>query len=122
MKTVLERVEEVTKTLNPLNLKKVSLLSVKIANHNPSNGSLRIKGFLTENIFVEIFEFMFAGEIIKYSYTLVKHQKSFLRYDNSPHHQEIQTYPHHKYFKDKIYPLPNHQLNIFVKDVLKIFQ
>lgn len=122
MKTVLKRAEEINKNIAPLNLKKVSLLNVKIATLNPSTGSFRIKGIITEESFIELFEFLYAGEILKYSYVLVKNQKSLLRYDNAPHHKEITTHPHHKHVKDNIFPLPNHHLDDFIREILEILQ
>ena len=58
MKNILKRVEEVTNELSRIELQSLKLLSIKIANNNPSIDSFRVKGFLNENIFIEIFEFL----------------------------------------------------------------
>lgn len=120
MRNVLERAEEVTRLLSILNLKNVKLLTVKIANKNPATGSFRIKGFLNKDEFIEIFEFLLSGERIKYAYSLIKEKQSILRYDNAPHHIEIQTHPHHKHLKNEIELLKNPQLNEFVNEVKKL--
>lgn len=70
--------------------------------------------------FLEIFEFLFRGQIIKYSYTLIKEKQSGLRYDNVPHHKTVQTYPHHKHLGDKIESLGKPQLSNFIKEVKKL--
>lgn len=52
----------------------------------------------------------------KYSFHWQKANGDFIiRWDNSPHHKEIITYPHHKHERDKI--LPNYDITI--DDVLK---
>lgn len=120
MKTILKRIEEITFELSKLKLKNLKLLSIKIAIDNPGIGNFRIKGFLSENAFIEIFEFLFLGKIIKYSYTYVDDEKSILRYDNAPHHPEIQTNPHHKHLKDGVQSLKSFQLIEFIKEVITL--
>ncbi len=120
MKTVLKRAEEVTEELSLLNLKNLKLLTLKIANSFPSNGSYRIKGYLNSDMFIELFEFLLSGKILKYSYTLVQNKKSLLRYDNAPHHKEIKTFPHHKHLEDKIQSSKTPYLKEFIRDVLDL--
>ncbi|MBA7697457.1 hypothetical protein ES703_106122 [subsurface metagenome] len=83
MKSVLKQAEHASKELSQLKLKSLKLTSIKITKNNPDTGHFRLKGFLTENDFIEIFEFYFSGNLLKYSYTLVKKNISILRYDNS---------------------------------------
>lgn len=120
MKTRLKRVEEVTTEISKIKLQNLKLLNIKIATTNPSIGSFRINGFLNENTFIEIFEFLFLAEVIKYSYTLIENEKSILRYDNASHHQEIHTAPLHKHLKDKIQPIKDPQITEFIKEVITL--
>ena len=120
LKNILKRVEEITNELLRIKLQDLKLLSIKIATNNPTIGSFRIKGFFKKDTFIEIFEFLFLGKVIKYSYTLVENEKSILRYDNAPHHQEIHTAPHHKHLKDQIQPLKDPQITEFIKEVITI--
>lgn len=120
MKSVLERIEETTDELSKIKLKDLKLLNIKIPNINPYIGSYRIKGFFNKNTVIEIFEFLFLGEIIKYSYTFIENKITILRYDNAPHHKEIQTHPNHKHLNDKIFALKNPQLIEFIKEVIKL--
>ena len=120
MKTVLERAEELTEELSQLRLKTLKLLNIKISNNNPNSGSLRLKGYFDENSFIEVFEFLFLGRTIRYSYSFIKNEKPILRYDNAPYHKEIETYPHHKHLKDKIYALEIPQINTFIEEVIKL--
>ncbi len=79
-----------------------------------------MKGLINELQFIEIFEFSLSGDLIKYSYTLVKEGKSILRYDNAPHHEEFTTYPHHKHLKEKIQELNTPDLKNFVKEIMSL--
>ncbi len=64
----------------------------------------------------------YSGEILKYSYSYVKNNKSLLRFDNAPHHDEIQTHPHHKHVKGEIYPLKKPEIGTFIKEVLEFIK
>ena len=79
MRSVLKRAEEASKELAQLALKNLKLTNIKITKENPDPGHFRIKGFLNEKDFIEIFEFYFSGNLLKYSYTYVKANLSILR-------------------------------------------
>jgi len=72
LKSVLKRVEQALKELAPLSLKSLKLISIKITKSNPDTGHLRLKGVLNKEDYVEIFEFYFSGNLLKYSYALIK--------------------------------------------------
>ena len=123
MKSVLKRVEEITETLNTLKPSVIKLLDTKISAENPSSGSLKIRALLNEKVFVDIYEFLFEGRVIRYSYSLVKNNRSILRYDNAPHHRSISTYPHHKHIKEnKIEALENYDIKSFVEELKRYFK
>jgi len=76
LKSVLKRAEQASKVLSQLNLKNLKLTSIKITKNNPDTGHFRLKGFLSETDFIEIFEFYFSGNLLKYSYAYIK-KKNF---------------------------------------------
>lgn len=91
-----------------------------VADH-PDTGHFRIRSLLKEDEFIEIFEFYFSGNLLKYSYSYIKDDKLILRYDNAPHHPEIQTHPHHKHLKNEIQPLKKPILTEFINDAKKCY-
>ena len=42
--------------------------------------------------------------------------KPLLRYDNAPHHPEIETHPHHKHVGDRVEPLHDHSLEALLEE------
>jgi len=79
LRSVLKRAEEASKELAQLALKNLKLTNIKITKENPDTGHFRLKRFLNEKDFIEIFEFYFSGNLLKYSYTYVKANLSILR-------------------------------------------
>ena len=123
MKSVLKRADEVTRLLLFLKLKNLKLRKLNIANNDPNTGSFRIKGFFNKDSFIEIFEFLFDGKIMKYSYIYIESNQNILRFDNAPHFKKMKTFPHHKHLKKKVLPLDNYKLTEFIneiKDILKL--
>ncbi len=47
-----------------------------------------------------------------------KNADLIIRWDNSPHHTNIMTFPHHKHMKGKVYP----SKEVTLEDVLSIIQ
>lgn len=115
MKSVLKRAEQASKELAQLSFKSLKLISIKITKDNPNTGHFRLKGFLNIKDYIEIFEFYFSGNLLKYSY--IKENMSLLRYDNAPHHKELKSFPHHKHYKDTINELEKPSLKEFVREL-----
>lgn len=67
---------------------------VLVASNNPEQGNFRITTELEEGASIMIAEFLKDGQIKKYTYVLLEGNVAVLRYDNAPHHKEIQTHPH----------------------------
>ncbi len=57
--------------------------------------------YLTDGSILHIRERYSGGDLIKYSYHLMKGDE-VVRWDNVPHHKEIRTYPHHRHEGDQI--------------------
>ena len=120
MKSVLKRAELASKELAQLSFKSLKLISIKIAKDNPNTGHFRLKGFLNNRDFIEIFEFYLSGILLKYSYAYIKEGISVLRYDNAPHHKELKSFPHHKHSEDTIKELEKQSLRDFVRELIEL--
>lgn len=120
MKSVLKRAEEASKIIAHLNFQKIKLTQIKISKDNPDTGHFRLKAFFSEKEFIEIFEFYFAGDLLKYSYAYIMKETSILRYDNAPHHKELNSFPDHKHRKDTIQELEKPSLTEFKKELLEL--
>ncbi|MFB3764615.1 MAG: DUF6516 family protein [Methanotrichaceae archaeon] len=57
--------------------------------------------YLTNGYTLHIRERYSGGDLIKYSYRLIK-DDDVVRWDNVPHHKEICIYPHHKHKNDQV--------------------
>ncbi|KKM95453.1 hypothetical protein LCGC14_1188020 [marine sediment metagenome] len=120
MKSVLKRAEKASKELAQLTFKSLKLISIKITKNNPDTGHFRLKGFLNEKDYIEIFEFYFSGNLLKYSYAFIKQDTCVLRYNNASHHKELKTFPHHKHYKDSINELEKPNLKEFVRELTEL--
>ena len=67
----------------------------------PNDEKLIAIAYLAGSSVLHIRERYKEGELIKYSYHLMKGDK-VIRWDNVPHHRAISTYPHHKHENDEI--------------------
>lgn len=67
---------------------------------NDLNGLLRCRAHFWDGSFLDIYEVVSTEPgyplRIHYSYTYVREHLVF-RYDNAPHHPEVETHPHHKH-------------------------
>jgi len=51
---------------------------------------------------------------------ILKKKISILRYDNSPHHKDLKSFPHHKHIKDSINVLESPSLKEFVRELKEL--
>jgi hypothetical protein len=56
-------------------------------------------------------------ERLKYRFQYTKGNKLIFRYDNAPHHREIETFPHHKHVGNKVLPSKEKNLLEVLKEV-----
>ena len=120
MKSVLKRAEQASKIIAQLNFQKIKLTQIKISKDNPDTGHFRLKAFFSGKEFIEIFEFYFAGDLLKYSYAYIKKETTILRYDNAPHHKGLNSFPDHKHRKDMILELEKPNLKEFKKELSEL--
>ena len=84
-------------------------------------GLWRYRLTLKDGSFLEMFEFFKIAsgqiEIIKYSFHWQKENGLIKRWDNAPHHPEIETYPHHLHdgSEDSVFPY----LPVDIEEILK---
>ena len=85
-----------------------------------SEAKIRLKINLVNEDTIELFEYLLenAGELIsiKYSYHWQDSKGRLIkRWDNAPHHKELENYPHHIHYNDfRIKP------NTFIPNIFKI--
>ena len=70
--------------LSPLVLN-VEFLGTKVRAHLPSGYTLDV---------------YYNATLQKYSYTIVKHDRRVIGWDNAPHHKHVTSYPHHSHTQD----------------------
>ena len=65
------------------------------------NGLLRCRVLFWDESYLDVYEVVNTelGYPVKvhYAYTYIRAGKRMFRYDNAPHHPEIDTHPHHKH-------------------------
>lgn len=65
------------------------------------NGLLRCRVFFWDGSYLDIYEVVSTEHgypiRVHYAYTYLREGKRVFRYDNAPHHPEIETHPHHKH-------------------------
>lgn len=72
-----------------------------------------------DNSFLHIKDYLFLDGTRKYSYHWQDANGNIIsRWDNSPHHREISTFPHHKHLPNSVVDSKERT----IKDVLKIIR
>ncbi len=71
---------------------------------------------------IVIREAWLKGRLHRYAYQLIAEGKPLLRYDNAPHHPEIETFPHHKHLEDRVEPLPSPSVEAFLKEARNLLE
>lgn len=70
---------------------------------------------------LNIKDYLFIDGKRKYSYHWQNNKGELIsRWDNSPHHKSITTFPHHRHYKDKIVSSNERSLSDIVKFISKI--
>jgi hypothetical protein len=65
------------------------------------NGLIRCRVFFWDDSYLDIYEVV-STELgypirVHYAYTYLRKGQRVFRYDNAPHHPEVDTHPHHKH-------------------------
>ena len=80
------------------------------------NGLVRGRVFFWDDSFLDLYEVV-STELgypvrISYSYAYLQRGERVFRYDNTPHHPEIVTFPHHKHIGAQERTAPSDQPNL----------
>ena len=71
-------------------------------------GYIRLISYFINGSELHLFEYIVKGYVEKYAYHLQDIKgRMILRYDNRPHHPEVETFPHHKHMSSNPRPLPS---------------
>lgn len=101
-------------------------LSTKIHTENRGDVALYLKGEIVFNNgselhFREYFISIPKLSKLAYSYHYQNSEKELIfRFDNSEHHLNVSTYPHHKHLKDKILPSKEMLLKEIINEIMAI--
>ena len=65
------------------------------------NGLIRCRIFFWDDSYLDLYEVV-STELgypirVHYAYTYLREGQRVFRYDNAPHHPEVETHPHHKH-------------------------
>ena len=71
---------------------------------------------------IVIRETWIKNKLIRYGYQLLKNSTHILRYNNVPHHKNIETFPHHKHVKGEVKPLKDYSLQAFLNEAKNIIK
>ncbi len=118
--TLADRVSYVTGKLRELSFHNITLTAYK-PGVTGQDGYYKLLAVKSEyRVFVA--ELLVGGKIAKYSYTLLHGERPVLRYDNAPHHPNIETFPHHKHENDEVKPLHDNSIEAFLKEVRRFIE
>lgn len=85
-------------------------------------GYLRIRAPLIDGGQFDIFIYVISNQeisIVKYSFHWQdKDKKLVMRWDNAPHHQELDNFPHHLHLEEETKP----SIEPYYMDILKIIE
>ncbi|MBN2892478.1 MAG: hypothetical protein JXL97_11470 [Bacteroidales bacterium] len=102
IKDYFENIE--TKLITSFVIKSYNIIRKDISN---SDGKIRIRAELINSDLIELFEYSCAenNEIIvqKYHFHWQNTNNELIkRWDNAPHHKELENFPHHIHLRDKV--------------------
>ncbi|ASJ12994.1 toxin-antitoxin system TumE family protein [Thermococcus thioreducens] len=80
---------------------------------------LKIRVELIDRSVLYIREFV-SEEDYNYSFQWQKNGKLIVRWDNAPHHKNVETFPHHKHVGSKDNVRPSKEVSL--EDVLRIIE
>ncbi|MBI4670198.1 MAG: hypothetical protein HY741_00830 [Chloroflexi bacterium] len=92
------------------------------------NGLVRCRIYFYDASYLDVYEVVNTelGYPVKihYSYTYIRDEKRIFRYDNAPHHPEIETFPHHKHSgeRDTLSAAPEPNLARILAEIGAILQ
>lgn len=70
--------------------------------------------------FTEYIDVEFKPTKDDYRYSYIKGKEVIFRYDNCPHHKEIDSFPHHKHVKNRVISTSEPNLDIILREINEI--
>ena len=67
--------------------------------------------------FTEYVDVEFKPAKTDYRYSYVKGKKIVFRYDNCPHHREVNSFPHHKHIKNRVESVGEPNLAMVLREI-----
>lgn len=122
MSVIEEYVKDLEKFINQIPYR----LSTKIHAENRGDIALYLRGEIvfangSELHFKEYFIAIPKLKKLAYSYYYQnKDEELFFRFDNTEHHLDISTCPHHKHLKDKVLPSKEMSLKQIINEIMAI--
>ena len=90
------------------------------------NGLVRCRVLFWDDSYLDIYEVV-STELgypvrVHYAYTFMQNGERVFRYDNAPHHPEIDTHPHHKHagIQDRLSPTQEPALSQILNEIEKL--
>jgi len=80
---------------------------------------LKIRAELMDGSVLYIREFI-SEEEYNYSFQWQKDRKLIVRWDNAPHHKDVETFPHHKHVGSKDNVQPSKEISL--EDILRAIE
>ena len=77
-------------------------MDVKIAIDNPETGSFKLRAIIDQKFFIDIYEFLLKGKVIRYSYALIKENKSLLTQITNLRHENTSLQKKHDNITKKL--------------------
>lgn len=107
---IIEEYSNIIQSYSVSNYKKFGSAFSLVANIEFIDGSI-----------LNIKDYLFIDGKRKYSYHWQNNKGDLIsRWDNSPHHKSITTFPHHRHFQDKTVSSNERNLGDIVKSISKI--
>ena len=121
---VKERLDDVILLITTrLKVTKYSVMDIWISHVNETTGYFKVR-FWLDTEYIDVYERLKHGLIVKYAYSLIRRDMCLLRYDNAPHesHKNLPTFHHHRHAGNRVFPLYNPSLDLFLKECLLILR
>ena len=109
-------------SLDTLNRYRDVILDYEIVLHRIRRDVEQIKAiaFLEDGTNLRISEVFVSGELKKYSYYwLDQHNDLLIGWDNSHHHPEVETFPHHRHRRGRVEASRQQNLQAVLNDILE---
>ena len=107
-------------------LRKSEIVKRVIHSHVDSTGEesyvLKIRAELINGWLLDFFEHGADKNRRRYSFHVFQSRKMIIRWDNAPHHPEVESFPHHKHVRGKIEASNEMTLALVLSELQKMME